>query len=1179
MMDQSRGGVFDDEDLGMYDESFISGGYRNNEYNNLNDEILIKESIINTWNDGLYKELYGGEGSDVEGEYGYGTIGKESPYDCMIEFFNFAEEVKSKKSSVNDRTEKCDRCKNSFIQHKLTIKLTEKRGKQYRVYSFGEEAKGCLVCEVPLVTTLPSQLKELDGKVNSTKENLIRLYLDHLFDFADDKKVSDMTKDCVVECDRYMSEYIEVRSKYNSLQDLGNVTLKDLRKKLIGIDKIVDSKSADLKETEIEIAEKKKINKIIGLAEEKQKMIFDLKNIKSSDKENSRVEANRLIMAKDKELREARYEETVMLIHDKKVMKPIKDIEVPDGIENLTYQEEYGREESADVAAGVSRNMNVDDDDDDDEEVDEVEKTQKVYYLDQKAFTEENLETSLLTGKEEKCFVNDKYSMCIVVPFRSDKKKDERAEQLKTFKKSMHAFLTNVHNSFVRKSVNATLSLVIVSQNRDGEKFNRGALLNVGYLMNDDSTVYMFHDVDLVPNDNMVEKYATVYDDNSLVHFAGGWGRYNSKNYNYIGGVTLIGNKLFKEINGFPNDYQGWGGEDDEIWRRLKTIEKEKLLSSIRINGYKDLEDLDTAEAKQKKLTKETKNMEKYELAAQHETTWKNNGLSLGLEGIIGVTKKKEKVKETFFEYYTLSEVTVKIDLSNILSSKYRNGNLPDSSYASKSACDSNKTKLPYITSAKDFELILNKIDLQNDNNKSKLQESDKNKLPEIFQCGLGNKYTKEDILRTFKYMFEHIRLGVFIMIKENRLEYFIPFQNIYYKNDWDINKFSFRVSGGKRKNKVGGEGLGEYSKDKRDFNLKFDEWSANDCVLGTWKGNKEGEDGNEVGDQGWNEMRDMIEAVCKKGNVRNSVFFFNRRDFPIVTSNRMEPYKHIYGDKGLSEKYISSKGYFVPIVGYCNHDGYDDILVPNYADWRLANSRKFFPSSCSDSAEDAKLLSGNMIEWKMKEEGIVFRGSATGCGIDAKTNKRIAAAELANRVDYKVTLNEDKEIPLNVKLTGCNFRDKVYGRSGEKALVGRYDRNACNQVSTKEKMNTEQQMNYKYVLHIDGHVAAYRLGRELGYNSCILKMKGYNDYNVWFSNKLVPYNTVTDNLAGDPNYYPIDIDADSEFILGIKRIAEKPIASEEIAKNSRKLFDEIMNEEYMVEYMRGVLETVSTCF
>lgn len=127
--------------------------------------------------------------------------------------------------------------------------------------------------------------------------------------------------------------------------------------------------------------------------------------------------------------------------------------------------------------------------------------------------------------------------------------------------------------------------------------------------------------------------------------------------------------------------------------------------------------------------------------------------------------------------------------------------------------------------------------------------------------------------------------------------------------------------------------------------------------------------------------------------------------------------------------------------------------------------------------------------------------------------------------------------------------------------------------------MNTEQQMNYKYVLHIDGHVAAYRLGRELGYNSCILKMKGYNDYNVWFSNKLVPYNTVTDNLAGDPNYYPIDIDADSEFILGIKRIAEKPIASEEIAKNSRKLFDEIMNEEYMVEYMRGVLETVSTCF
>ena len=1190
MMDQSRGGVFDKEDLGMYDydETFIGGGYRNNDYNNMNDEILIKESIINTWNDGLYKELYGGAESEEEVEDG--SIGNKSTYECLKDFLEKAKNIK--KSSKGSKL--CKDCGKSFMQHKLTIKATEKDGIQYREYSFGEEAKGCLTCEVPLVTTLPTKLEELDGKVNRTKENLIRLYLDHLFDFADDEIVSKMTNDCVDECDRYMSEYIEVRTKYNNLQDLGNLSLKELRKNLISIEKVIDRKSADREEIEIELEEKKKINKIIGLAEEKMKMIIDLKNIKRSDKENNQVKANMAIMAKDKELREARFEKTEISIKDRKVKKPKKDSDVPEGIENVTYQEEYGNQERVD-------DDNDEDDDDDYDEEDEFNVIkqkvyyQKVYYLDQKAFTEEQLETIMQTGSEEKCFVSS-YSMCIVVPFRSDKKGgDERAKQLKIFKKSMHAFLTKVHNAFVRKSVNATLSLVIVTQSDDGEKFNRGALLNVGYLMHDDSTVYMFHDVDLIPKDNMVERYATVYHENSLVHFAGGWERYNNsqrKNYNYIGGVTLIGNRLFKDINGFPNDYQGWGGEDDEIWRRLKSIEKEMLLDRVTQDGYVDLEDLKTAKAKLDKLTEETKNMEKFELAAQHESTWKKNGISLTLDGITNNTKKnKEQVKE--YDHYTLYEDFVTIDLANILATKYSNINLPKSSYATSSECISNNSKLPYITSVKDFELIISKMNLEGNHNDNKLQGSNKNALPEIFNCGQGKKYTKDDVLRTYKYMFEHIRLGVFIMIKESKLEYFIPFQNIYYKNDWDINNFSFRVSAGGR-NVSGQIGKEQYKeqyerKNRNDINSDFSEWSANDCVLGTWRGNKKGEDGNEVGDQGWNEMRDMIESVCKNGNVRNSVFFFNRRDFPIVTSNRKEPYKHIYGDKGLSEKYISSKGYFVPIVGYCNHEGYDDILVPNYADWRLANSRKFFPSSCSDSSKDAELLIKNRKEWKKKEEGIVFRGSATGCGIDAKTNKRIAAAELAKRVGYKVTLNDDKEIPLNVKLTGCNFRDKVYGRSGEKALVGRYDRNACSQVSTKERMNTEQQMNYKYVLHIDGHVAAYRLGRELGYNSCILKMKGYNDYNVWFSNKLVPYNTVTDNLVGDPNYYPIDIDADtdnkgeegsdSEFILGIKRIAEKPIASAEIAKNSRKLFDEIMNEEYMVEYMRGVLEKVSTCF
>ena len=47
------------------------------------------------------------------------------------------------------------------------------------------------------------------------------------------------------------------------------------------------------------------------------KMIIDLKNIKRSDKENNQVKANMAIMAKDKELREARFEKTEISIKDR----------------------------------------------------------------------------------------------------------------------------------------------------------------------------------------------------------------------------------------------------------------------------------------------------------------------------------------------------------------------------------------------------------------------------------------------------------------------------------------------------------------------------------------------------------------------------------------------------------------------------------------------------------------------------------------------------------------------------------------------------------------------------------------------------------------------------------------------------------------------------------------------
>ena len=46
-------------------------------------------------------------------------------------------------------------------------------------------------------------------------------------------------------------------------------------------------------------------------------------------------------------------------------------------------------------------------------------------------------------------------------------------------------------------------------------------------------------------------------------------GDYTKEIYDgYFGGVTMFPTELFKKTNGFPNDFWGWGFEDDELLRR-----------------------------------------------------------------------------------------------------------------------------------------------------------------------------------------------------------------------------------------------------------------------------------------------------------------------------------------------------------------------------------------------------------------------------------------------------------------------------------------------------------------------------------------------------------------------------------------------------------------------------------
>lgn len=144
-----------------------------------------------------------------------------------------------------------------------------------------------------------------------------------------------------------------------------------------------------------------------------------------------------------------------------------------------------------------------------------------------------------------------KKNLAIIVPYR------DRPNHLRTFIKYMSDFLPqNGIEEF---------QIFVVEQSDNGP-FNRGKLLNIGSkIAIDEGFDYLcFHDVDLLPIDvdYSYPKYPT-----SLVS------KVENKEgdilFRYFGGVTIFNTEDFVGINGYSNNYWGWGFEDDDLFHRV----------------------------------------------------------------------------------------------------------------------------------------------------------------------------------------------------------------------------------------------------------------------------------------------------------------------------------------------------------------------------------------------------------------------------------------------------------------------------------------------------------------------------------------------------------------------------------------------------------------------------------
>ena len=166
--------------------------------------------------------------------------------------------------------------------------------------------------------------------------------------------------------------------------------------------------------------------------------------------------------------------------------------------------------------------------------------------------------------------------LAVLVPYRN------RSSELDLFLPHMSSYLRGQSISHL---------FVIVNQ-LDGHRFNRAALINVGFLQSRSSVDYLvMHDIDLLPLNERELSYR--YPKKGPVHLA-------SPEYHpiyhyatYVGGILLISCEDFARVNGMSPLYWGWGREDDNFYLRMKragmSIYRPHGLSTNRTNTFRHI--------------------------------------------------------------------------------------------------------------------------------------------------------------------------------------------------------------------------------------------------------------------------------------------------------------------------------------------------------------------------------------------------------------------------------------------------------------------------------------------------------------------------------------------------------------------------------------------------------------
>ena len=273
-------------------------------------------------------------------------------------------------------------------------------------------------------------------------------------------------------------------------------------------------------------------------------------------------------------------------------------------------------------------------------------------------------------------------------------------------------------------------------------------------------------------------------------------------------------------------------------------------------------------------------------------------------------------------------------------------------------------------------------------------------------------------------------------------------------------------------------------------------------------------------GSESESDMNEYYELI-KDLTLPQGVFILNLTDAVILRRNNYEPFPMVTGDKKMPLNFCHI--HHLPIMSLSGEKKYSDIPFPNYDDVFIVMGK------------DMK-FEDNIVNWDDKKiNKAVFRGGPSGCGYTTKTNQRLKLVSIESPLLDAKVVGKGETIDSN----SIKF-DPVHG---------------LGMLNTGMKpgnfMKMSEQSNYKYIVHVDGNVNAYRLLTTMMTGSLILRVDS-------------PYVSWVDHLMQPGKHY-IMVKSDlSDLVKIIKWCEKHPERAREIAEAGYQFAKKALTREFV---------------